>query len=149
MPVLPLVGSSSSRPGSSSTRPPVSVRSVGGMRTRLTLPLRRERYLSPQPSQVRRVSDSDLRRKSCVCPYALAELDVVDVLRDRGRLPADGARRVAADLHLGEGGRERVDEEEAAHERLADPERQLERLARLALAHYTWLVATVAVIRVA
>src|SRR5581483_9151760 len=61
----------------------------------------------------------------------LAELDVVDVLGDRWRLAADRAVRVAAQLHLGERGSERVEEEQPAGERLADPERELDRLVRL------------------
>ena len=62
---------------------------------------------------------------------ALAELDVVDVLGDRRRLAADRAGGVAAELDLGEGGRERVEEEQTADERVADPERELDRLVRL------------------
>ena len=60
-----------------------------------------------------------------------AELDVVDVLGDRGGLAADRARRVAAELDLAELRHERVEEEQPADERLADAEAELQRLARL------------------
>src|SRR5215204_5020750 len=66
-----------------------------------------------------------------MCPAALAELDLVDVIGDGGILSADGTRGVAAQGNLGESRLEGVEEEEPAHERLADPKCKLERLARL------------------
>ena len=71
-------------------------------------------------------------------PRALAELDVVDVLGDRRAVAADRARRVAAERDLGEGAGERVEEEQATDQRLADPERQLQRLVRLDRADDAW-----------
>src|SRR6478752_8607593 len=62
---------------------------------------------------------------------SLAELDVVDVLGNRRRLAADRAVGVAAELDLGEGGRERVEEEQPADEAVADPDPELDRLVRL------------------
>src|SRR6266542_5854732 len=64
---------------------------------------------------------------SCRLPCARAELDVVDVLRDRRMLAADRAVRIATELDLVELGRQRVEEQQPADERLADPERELER----------------------
>src|SRR3982751_6702006 len=60
-----------------------------------------------------------------------AELDVVDVLRDRRALTADGAVGVALERDLGERLLERVEEQQPADERVADPRRELERLIRL------------------
>src|SRR5256885_9793685 len=60
-----------------------------------------------------------------------AELDVVDVLRDRRRVAAHRTVRVAPEFHLRELARERVVEEQPADEGLADPERELERLRGL------------------
>src|SRR6185503_9534363 len=68
---------------------------------------------------------------SCGLPRAGAELDVVDVLGDRRVVAADGAVRVAADRDLAQLRRERVEEEQAPHERLTDAERELQRLVRL------------------
>src|SRR5215213_1831486 len=64
-----------------------------------------------------------------------AELDVVDVLGDRGVLAADGAVGLALDANLEEVGRERVDVQEPADQRVADPDRQLDRLVRLQRPH--------------
>ena len=60
-----------------------------------------------------------------------AERRVVHVLGDRRALAADGAGRVAPKRDLGERRRERVEEDEAADERVSDPEQELQRLARL------------------
>src|SRR5436190_13835565 len=64
-------------------------------------------------------------------PDPRAELDVVDVLRDRRVLAADRAVRVAPQLHLRELARERVVQQEAADKRVADPERELQRFGGL------------------
>src|SRR3954447_5039418 len=53
-----------------------------------------------------------------------AELHIVDVLGDRRVLAADRAVRVAAEIDLVELALERVEEEQPARERLADPERE-------------------------
>src|SRR5919202_5292374 len=71
------------------------------------------------------------RPPSRVLPRTGAELDVVDVVGDGRALAADRALRVAPDRHLVELRGERVEQEQPADERLADPERELERLARL------------------
>ena len=60
-----------------------------------------------------------------------AELHVVDVLGDRRVVPADRALGIATDRDLGERGRERVEEQQPPDQRVADAERQLERLVRL------------------
>src|SRR5215213_1719021 len=60
-----------------------------------------------------------------------AELDVIHVLRDRRVLAADRAVGLALDAHLEEVGRERVDVEEPADERLAHADGELEGLVRL------------------
>src|SRR3954471_9064613 len=105
----PIRSSSSSRtvsPSAATWRsPPTCSRSVGGMRT----------VVMPAPP-------------SCGLPRPGAELDVVDVLRDRRVVAADGAVRVAADRDLAELRGERVEEEETPYERLADAERELQRL---------------------
>ena len=62
---------------------------------------------------------------------ALAELDVVDVVGDGRVVAADRALGVAAEADLRELRLERVEEEQAADERLADPERELQRLVGL------------------
>ena len=54
---------------------------------------------------------------------ARAKLDVVDVLRDRRVLAADWAVGIAPERDLRERPGERVEHQEAADERLADPER--------------------------
>ena len=54
-----------------------------------------------------------------------AELDVIDVLGDGWLVAADRAGRVAAKPDLGEGCGERVEEQEPADERVADPEGEL------------------------
>src|SRR5881275_199899 len=64
-------------------------------------------------------------------PHSLAELDVVDVIRDRRALAADRTGRVSAELHLVELAGERVVEEQATDQGVADPEHELERLGRL------------------
>src|SRR5262249_44068748 len=66
------------------------------------------------------------------------ELDVVDVLGDRGRVAADGAARVAPDGDLVERSRQRVVEQQAPDERLADLEDELERLRALDRADHAW-----------
>src|SRR6478672_1639106 len=107
-----LRSSSSSRtvvPDASTSRaPPASARSTGGTLTTL----------------IRRQLDG------AACS-STAELDVVDVLGDRRLLAAHRAVRAALDLHLGELGREGVEEQEPADERLADAGGQLDRLVRL------------------
>src|SRR5438093_2624302 len=60
-----------------------------------------------------------------------AEPFVVDVFGDGRMLAARGALRIAAELDLAEARLERVEEEEASDERLADHEQQLDRLVRL------------------
>src|ERR1700687_402885 len=60
-----------------------------------------------------------------------AEACVVDVLGDRRVRAADRTRRVAAQLDLAERRVERVEQQVAADERLADAEQQLDRLVRL------------------
>src|SRR3954451_12801860 len=60
-----------------------------------------------------------------------AELGVVDVFGDGRVLAADGACGVLLQPDLAELGRERVEEQQPADQRLADPEQQLDRLARL------------------
>jgi hypothetical protein len=62
---------------------------------------------------------------SCGLPRAGAELDVVDVVRDRRVLAAHGAVGVAADPDLVKLPCERIEEKEPANQRLADAERQL------------------------
>src|SRR5947207_4873610 len=59
------------------------------------------------------------------------ELDVVDVLGDRRRVAADGTGWVASHRDLVERSSERVVQEEAPDERLADPEHELQRLRAL------------------
>src|SRR5882672_5608712 len=60
-----------------------------------------------------------------------AEALVVDVVGDGGMLATDRAFRVTPQPDLTEAAFERVVEKVAAHERLADPEEQLDRLRRL------------------
>jgi hypothetical protein len=55
----------------------------------------------------------------------LAELDVVDVLGDRRMLPADRAARIALDRDLIDRRPERVEQQQPALERVADPEYEL------------------------
>src|SRR4029077_18646669 len=104
--------SSSSRtvaPDASTSRaPPASARSTGGTLTRLMR---------------RRLGGDD--------ESSTAELDVVDVLSDARIVAADRAVRAALDLHLVELRRERVEEQQPADERVADPGRKLDRLVRL------------------
>src|SRR6266513_3802000 len=60
-----------------------------------------------------------------------AEALVVDVIGDRRMLAAHRAIRIAAQTHLAEAALERVVQEITSHERLADPEEQLDGLRRL------------------
>src|SRR5207248_10920439 len=71
------------------------------------------------------------RRSSGGLPGAGAELDVVDVVRDRRVLAADGAGRIAADRDLVELRGQRVEQEQPADKGFADSEQELQRLARL------------------
>src|SRR6476620_7882143 len=68
---------------------------------------------------------------SCVRRPPAAELDIVHVLGDGGAVATDRAVRVAAKIDLAELGRQRVEEEQPPDQRLADPEAELQRLARL------------------
>src|SRR5512133_2793250 len=105
---------------STSRSPPASSRSVGGILTMLI------RGPPGPPGNAQHFLGF-----SRVAPDAGAELDVVDVLRDRRRVAADGAARVAPQRDLVEGRRQRVEEEQPADERVADAERELQRLACL------------------
>src|SRR5438094_8998668 len=60
-----------------------------------------------------------------------AESLVVDVRGDRRMVAARWALRIAAELDLAEARLERIEEEEASDERLADPEQQLDSLVSL------------------
>src|SRR5579885_1162464 len=60
-----------------------------------------------------------------------AELHVVDVLGDGWVISAHRAVRATLDVHLVELRRQRVEEQKASDERLADPGRELDRLVRL------------------
>src|SRR5688572_7243907 len=81
------------------------------------------------------LSDRDLRYFVCrFCGVHLrdaAELLVVDQLRNRRVLAADGAVRVLAKFHLPKAHAQRVVEEEPSDERFADPEYELGRLCGL------------------
>src|SRR6266540_3036751 len=91
-----------------------------------------------QPARIARISASELvrrRRRSFVLRPPLcrrgAEPFVVDVFGDRRMLAARRALRVAAQLDLAERRVERVEQQVAADERLADPEQELQDLVRL------------------
>src|SRR5919204_1461906 len=60
-----------------------------------------------------------------------AEALVVDVLRDRRMLAADRALRIAAEAHLAEAALQRVVQKIPSDERIADPEKELDRLGGL------------------
>src|SRR4051812_46707296 len=90
--------------------PPTSCRNVGGMRT-----------------VVMRVSASPwLSWPGAGGASSRAELGVVDVFGDGRVLAADGACGVLLQPDLAELGRERVEEQQPADQRLADPEQQLD-----------------------
>src|SRR5712691_1926449 len=143
--------SSSSRtvpPSASTSRsPPVSSRRVGGILTTLMpapapakpapplfLPLRRRqsRHLRSLAGSAESTPAGRLRRAygSCVRPSG-AELDVVDVLGDCRRLAADRAGGIAAERDLVERRGQRVEQQQAADQRIPDPERELQRLVCL------------------
>src|SRR5712692_8478905 len=111
---------------STSRSPPASSRRTGGTRITLTaLAARAPMNHASRPAW--QISNPTKR----VAWSSRAELDVVDVLGDRRGVAADRAARVALHVHLAEVGRERIDQEQPTDQRLADPEREVERLVRL------------------
>src|SRR5262249_14325824 len=92
------------------------------------------------PRRPRREASAESGRRSRRHAPAgeVAELDVVDVVRDRRMLAADRAVRVALDHDLVERSGKRVEEEEPAGERVARADHELERLARLQRADDAW-----------
>src|SRR5207245_1435817 len=120
--------SSSSRtvpPSASTSRsPPVCSRSVGGILTTLMPAPVPAKPAPPLLGRLRRAYGSRVST-------AGAELDVVDVLGDRRRFAADRAGGIAAQRDLVERRGQRVEEEQAADQRRADSQRELQRLVRL------------------
>src|SRR5579884_3116546 len=119
-------------PGRRSRPPPTADAAGGAIRRSRRLAVRPALSCAPlawlacqrRPRNARQLAATSL--SAC-----RAELDVVDVVGDRRLVAAHGAVGPPLDAHLVELRRERVEEEQPADQRLADPERQLERLVRL------------------
>src|SRR5579871_836729 len=101
---------------STARSPPVVSRRIGGMRTLTAISLLQGMTASADQRRLARQA---------------AELHVVDQLRDRRVVAADRALRVAAQLHLAELHRQRVEQQQPPGQGLAQPQNQLDRLDRL------------------
>src|SRR3954452_7201843 len=70
--------------------------------------------------------------------WPAAERLVVDELADGRVVAAERALRIAADLDLAELHRQGIVQKQAIHQRLAQPQNQLDRLGRLDHADHAW-----------